>query len=297
MASLGFTTARWFVFCDGRAGIEFDERGLPAGLDPHCFTDLDAGIGAALDCGIALDLVLLDFHWMFRGLAQTLADPATGVLFNTRLPEGRAQVLRRPEGREALLRDVIRPLVRRYGPFGERGDLGAAILAYEFMNEPDFVVEEWEGDLSSRVGRPLPFELLAELVAGCSAIVHEEHPGVLTTIGCARRHNLWAWDDDQLGLDLLQLHWYPDAQETDAEDVFSLPARELGVRRRVILGECAPAPGQPLDALLEFALASGYLGAWPWSFSGTDRYGRLPADALRRFAARHPELANSRART
>ena len=28
MAALGFTTARWFLFCDGRSGIVYDESGL-----------------------------------------------------------------------------------------------------------------------------------------------------------------------------------------------------------------------------------------------------------------------------
>jgi hypothetical protein len=45
---------------------------------------------------------------------------------------------------------------------------------------------------------------------------------------------------------------------------------------------------------MEQALAGGYRGAWPWSFSGTDSYGRLPVDAIRRFGERHPNLINPR---
>ena len=46
MAALGFRVARWFVFADGRAGIIYDDRGHPAGLDPHFFArdEVDAGI-------------------------------------------------------------------------------------------------------------------------------------------------------------------------------------------------------------------------------------------------------------
>jgi len=33
---------------------------------------------------------------------------------------------------------------------------------------------------------------------------------------------------------------------------------------------------------------AGYAGAWPWSFSGTDAYGRLPVEPLRRLAKNHP---------
>jgi hypothetical protein len=283
IAALGFTAARWFIFCDGRSGIEYDDRGLPTGLDPYFFIDLDAGLDVALRSGVQLDLVLLDFHWMFRGITHRVADPATGELYDVQLPEGRADVLLSAPGRDALFDTVFAPLVRRYGPAGARADLGGAVLSYEFMNEPDFVVEEWERDLSPRVRRPVPFEVLGELVARLSALVHAVHPGVRSTIGCARVHNLWAWDDDALGLDLLQVHSYPGCS------ILGTPAGALGMRRQVIIGEF---PAQSADEYLEFALASGYAGAWPWSFSGTDSQGRIPEAALRRFAGRHPELVN-----
>src|SRR4030095_5738658 len=58
----------------------------------------------------------------------------------------------------------------------------------------------------------------------------------------------------------------------------------------------ASPPATTLAEYLEFALASGYAGAWPWSFSGTDAYGRLPETPLKEFARRHPELVNRHAR-
>lgn len=307
MAALGFTVARWFVFCDGRAGIEYDDAGMPARLDPHFYRDLDAGLEVAADAGIRVDLVLLDHHWMFSGLTQTLADPATGLLYEAGLPEGRAGVLLSARGRDALFERVFRPVVRRYGPSGPRPDLSAAVLAYELMNEPDFVIAEWERDLSSRVTQPLPFTVVAEAVARLSALVHEEHPAAFATLGCAKYHNLWAWDDDEMGVDVLQVHSYPGAPFDDpADDLRGTPASALDVRRPVILGEF---PGNLMtsqtagdgptgaDEFLEFALRSGYLGAWPWSFSGTDRYGRIASEPLLRFAERHPDIVNPRARS
>src|SRR5688572_24902264 len=103
MAGLGFRIARWFVFADGRAGIVYDDRGLPLGPDPHLFTDLDAGLEIAAAVGMGLDLVLLDHRWMFEGVRETIADPVTGDLLETRLPEGRARVLHTQAGRDALI--------------------------------------------------------------------------------------------------------------------------------------------------------------------------------------------------
>jgi hypothetical protein len=308
MARLGFTVVRWFVFCDGRSGIEYDDCGLPAGPDPHLFTDIDAALDIARSVDIRLVFVLLDHGWMFEGVPDVIADPSTGVLLEARLPEGRAHVLNSHTGREALIGKLVEPLVRRYGRAGDRADLAKQIFAFEFMNEPDFVVEEWERDLSPRVNRPLRFDALADLVSQTSALVHR-HTDAFTTMAAARLHNLWAWDDEALGLDLVQLHTYPDTiHPTRDADIFGMRAESLGISTRVVLGEFPgdgprqhPAGSSPppttLAEYLEFALASGYDGAWPWSFSGTDAYGRLPEAPLLEFARRHPELVNRRALT
>ena len=276
-----------------------------AGLDEQFFADLDAGLEIARDANIQVNLVLFDHHWFFRGVNQPLADAVTGDILDARLPEGRTRVLLSEHGRSALFDRVLEPLVLRYCAGGARADLAAQIFAFEFLNEPDFVIDEWERDLSPRARRPLPFELLSHVISSFSDLVHA-HSTALVTVGGARLHNLWAWDDDALGLDVLQLHSYPDAAHPARDaDVFGMPAASLGVKRRVILGEFPgnameqhPAGASPaehtLEDYLEFALAGGYMGAWPWSFSGTDAYGRLPTDALRRFGERHPALVNPR---
>lgn len=307
MAELGFTWTRWFVFGDGRSGIVYDDRGLPTGVDPFFFLDLDTGLEIARAAGIQVDLVLLDHQWLFTGLVDRIADPATGGVSTTRLPEGRAHVLLWDEGRDALFDHVIGPLVRRYGPVGTRADLADQVGAYEFMNEPDFAIDEWESDLSPRVPRPLPFAVLAECVGRLSAVVHE-HSTAFATLGGARLRNLWAWDDAALGLDVLQVHSYPDARHPDRDvDIFGMPAASHGFGRPILLGEFpgnGPAqhpewalpPPTTLDDYLAFAVSAGYLGAWPWSFSGTDGYGRLPVEPLQRFAEAHPTLVNARCR-
>ena len=307
IAALGLVVVRWFVFGDGRAGITFDEHSLPSGLDAAFFQDLDAALEIARDTGIALVLVLLDHRWMFRGIRDTVADPLTGAMVEVRLPHGRDLTLRTEAGHDALLAHVLKPLVHRYSASGARADLAGQILAFELMNEPDFIIEEWESDVSRAVSRPIRFDVFAALVSRFSTLVHARSTA-LTTIGCARLHNLWAWDDDDLGLDVLQLHTYPDTRRPNRDtDVFGTPARALGVGRPVILGEFPgdgpsqhPAGASPplttLDDYLTFGVEGGFLGAWPWSFSGTDAYGPVPRPALLRFAERYPELVNVRAR-
>lgn len=306
MAGLGLRVVRWFVFCDGRAGIMYDDRDLPAGLDVHFFHDLDAALEIAAEHEMGLDLVLLDHTWMFSGVRSVVPDPTTGGALEARLPRGRAHVLQSEAGRRALFTHVIEPLVRRYSPRGERPDLAPGISAYELMNEPDFVIEEWE-EVSRHVASPLPFAVVAGLVTRLSEVVHH-YTAALTTLGCARARNLWAWEDPAIGLDVLQVHTYPDTRHPRRDiDLYGLPPSALGVSRDVLLGEFpgdaprraprgASPPPTTLEQYLEFALEQGYVGAWPWSYSGTDAYGAMPHEPLLAFARRHPELVNPRCR-
>jgi hypothetical protein len=305
MATLGFTVARWFLFCDGRAGIMYDDGGVPTGPDAHLFDDLDAALEIARDFGVGLVLVVLDHRWMFEGVRDTIADPVGGVILEGRLPQGRADVLLTDKGQDGLFERVVIPMLGRYGPRGERSDLAGQVVAWEFMNEPDWVIEEWDRDLSSHVVRPVPFETLARLLSRFSDAVHE-HAQTLVTLGGARARNLWAWDDEALGIDVLQVHHYPDMRRPARdEELFGTSVQALGVGHPVILGEFpgngaeqhppgASPPPIGLAEYLEFALGNGYSGAWPWSFSGTDAYGRLPEEPLRAFGRTHPDLVNPR---
>ena len=106
---------------------------------------------------------------------------------------------------------------------------------------------------------------------------------------------------------MLQIHSYPDTRHPGRDlDPVANAAPSLGFSKPVLLGEFPgnaalqhPADASPIvhgiDEVLEAAVTGGYAGAWPWSFSGTDAYGRLPVAPLREFAARHPELVNPRA--
>jgi hypothetical protein len=216
-------------------------------------------------------------------------------------------VLVEPEGQNGLFDHVITPLVRRYGRSGARADLASSVFAYEFMNEPDFVIEEWEQDLSRDVPKPIRFAVLGEHVSRLSQLVHRES-SARTTLAAARLRNLWAWDDEAFGLDFLQVHSYPDSvHPLRDEDVYGRPSDTLGCSRPVVLGEFpGNGPGQhprwtspppwTLGDYLEFAVGHDYAGAWPWSFSGTDGYGTLPRKPLQKFARNHPDLVNIRAR-
>ncbi len=302
VARLGFTTARWFVFADGRAGLVADETGAPLGLDDRVCPDLDAALEAASLVGVKLHLVLFDHRWMFAGIRASVADPVEGCVMEHALPDGRAASFVTSSGQRDLFDRVVAPLVTRYGRGGARSDLGSAIRAWELMNEPDFVVEGWS--VARRVRRAAPWVRFREAVAACSDIVHG-CSDALTSMAAARQRHLRLWDDDGLGLDLLQLHCYPDRWRPSDPDLIGTAADAFGLSRPLLIGEvpangphCHPAgtwpPSTTLGQYLDHAVGAGYAGAWPWSFSGTDGYGPLPPEPLLRFADEHPQHVHPR---
>ena len=96
----------------------------------------------------------------------------------------------------------------------------------------------------------------------------------------------------------VKMHSFPQARVTTDALLALQPSSLADLRDRGLLAyhinDFSHAL-RDLEEYLEFALAGGYVGAWPWSFSGTDRYGRVPREPLLRFARKYPELVNSRA--
>lgn len=279
MAAVGIDVVRWFVFTDARGGLRVDAQGWPAGFLDGTLDDLDALFTLALDAGLRVVPVLFDHTLVF---APTEAGGAR--------VGGHYAWLADPDGQARLLDTVIAPLAARYGTRGSHGHLGAAVHAWDLLNEPDWIVAEHHPN--RRVPAPIPFDVLAAWVRAASATLRARDAGAVT-IGNARlRFAAW-WDDPGFGFDFLQAHTYYDPDHDF--DLLATPAAALGVTRPIVVGECS-ARGDAADdtrqrpalsaaRLAEEAAALGYAAAWPWSWRGVDAHGPLPHDAVRQIRA------------
>jgi hypothetical protein len=235
LAASGVRAVRWFLFCDGRAGIEFDAAGRPRRLDPFVFRDLDAALAAAQRHRLRMLFVLLDFVW---------GDPARVV--NGVQIGGRSAVLQDVEARRALLDKILRPVVTHYGN-------DPAILAWDIINEPEWI-------------RTLTSDQLYDFLGEAVALVHANATQPVT-IGSAGTR--WRTFYQGLGLDFYQVHWY-DA--LTGQPPLETPVAELGFDRPVILGEFPTlGSGRSVPAILDVAHAAGYAGAFYWSARADDR--------------------------
>jgi hypothetical protein len=244
LSARGLRWVRWFMLCDGRAGLRVSPAGMPEGLDDRFFADSDAAVALAAEHGLRLMFVLLNFDWLGR------ARWVDGVQIR-----GRGDILKLPQRRAALLETVIAPILERYGRH-------PAIWAWDVINEPEWATR-WRdaaGD-SLLVSAAAMRDLILAVVAAVRR--HTDHRATVGLVS-ARGLDLVRGAD----LDFFQLHWYDSVQDQVPLDV---PVANLGLGRPVLLGEF-PTTGsaRPPRAIVEAAHRGGYAGALAWSLLARD---------------------------
>jgi hypothetical protein len=249
MAAGGFDVTRWFVFTDGRGGVDWHASGEIAGLADRFFDDMDAALEISASTNVRLCLVLVDFAW--------IDDPLRRVALES----------------SAFLDRVLEPLLDRYGA-------DRSIHSLDVINEPDWVTRE----LATNPERGVwPIENLRAFVGGAAARIHARS-SALVTVGGGQVRFAREWDDAVYGLDFVQVHSYPDVRYQDRDvGLFGLTAADFGLSKPLLIGECPSdprahpeghlSPAYTLDDYLNLARDGGYLGAWPWSFNGVDAFG------------------------
>jgi hypothetical protein len=228
---------RWFVLCDGRSGLRERGTGAPGGLDDALLEDFEVAVGEVSRVGLQMFPVLIDFHW---GLP---ARHVRGVQAG-----GRLDVLRDPEGREALLQRVLRPLLARYGH-------EPTIAAWDLFNEP-----EW---ITLGVGRWNPYRAadaadIRAFVRDAATLVHEVTVQPVT-MGSASP--AWLGLVQDLGLDFYAPHWYADG---DPPWPLERRVATLGLDGPVVLGEFGAQTAGEALRLEAAARDAGYAGALAW---------------------------------
>ena len=239
MAASGYEVTRWFVFTDGRGGIEWGPNGELVGFADRFFDDMDAAVEIAGSTGVRLCLVLIDFAW--------LDDPL------------RRAALESP----AFIDRVLDPFLDRYGSHD-------AIHSYDVINEPDWR-PEWPidslrafvGAVSNRIhqqsralgrlggGRVRNAKQWDDPVYGLDFVQVHSYPDVRYP---DRDEGLFGRTAASFGLTRpLLIGECPSDPRQHPEGHLS--------------------PAYTLADYLNLAREGGYLGAWPWSFKGVDAFG------------------------
>lgn len=242
MAAGGIEVVRWFVFADGRGGIDWSNAGELRGFADRFVDDMDAALDIAGGCGLRLCLVLLDFAW--------LDDPRRVWAIES----------------GAFAERILEPLLDRYG-------LADAIHSLDVMNEPDWR-PDWPaaqrrafvGDAARRIharsralvtlggGRVASAKEWDDPEYGLDFIQVHSYPDVRYP---GRDQTVFGRTAASFGLSkpllIGECPWHPRVH----------PAGHL-------------SPAYTLDSYRQLVRDGGYLGAWPWSFKGVDGFGAVP---------------------
>jgi hypothetical protein len=225
---------RWFLFCDGRAGIRFSEGGRPLGVDGFIVRDIDAALEVAQRHGVRIMFVLLDFLWCDAARATR------GVQMG-----GRGRIIQESSLRHELIDVVFRPVLERYGR-------EPAIYAWDIINEPEWIRTVQHARLDEFLNETV------SLVRSCTT-----QPVTVGSAGVRWRNRYTA-----LGLDFYQVHWYDSLEHQPSLEV---PVAELGFDRPVLLGEFPTKGSQRTpENIVATARAAGYAGAFYWSVLSND---------------------------
>jgi hypothetical protein len=241
----GVSTLRWFLICDGRAGIRFTPSGTPVGLDQYIFTDMDAALEIASACRLKIIFVLFDFLWFGKAL-----------MVNGVQVRGRGGIISSAYQQRALRRRILKPIFKRYGQ-------SPVILAWDIVNEPEWATRGCGGGIS---GTAVGFPTMRRFIKRTARLIHR-YTNQLATVGLGNAAGLPLVRD--CGLDFYQVHWY---DRWEALSPLDRPAAELGLDRPLLLGEFPTKNStRPEGAIVLAAKKSGYCGALAWSLLATDR--------------------------
>ena len=245
----GIDLLRWFLFCDGRAGIRFTATGTPVGPDDSLYADIDVALETVAAEGLKVVFVLLDFLWFAK--AARINGVQTG---------GRSRVVSSACKQHALRRRVIAPLLERYG-------CSPAILAWDIVNEPEWATRAWGGGI---IGPAISFAVMRRFIRRTVRLVHR-HTVHMATVGLGNAVGLPLVQG--CGLDFYQVHWYDRWQEIAP---LERPVAEMDLDRPLLLGEY-PTKNSTRDpgTILAAIIKSGYCGAFAWSLLADDEFSGM----------------------
>jgi hypothetical protein len=239
MASRGIEVTRWFVFTDGRGGVEWNANGELVGPAEHFIDDMDAAIEIASASGVRLCLVLIDFAWLDD---QDRVAALESAAFAERL---------------------LDPFLDRYGAVD-------AIHSFDVINEPD-----WRRSWPIERLRALVGDCAARIHARSNALVTLGGGRVRSASEWDRPE----YGLDFIQAHSYPDVRYPDRDDAvfgRSAASFGL-SKPLLIGECPSHPRRHPpdllSPAYTLDDYLALARDGGYLGAWPWSFKGVDAFG------------------------
>jgi len=205
----GIKVVRVFLLTDGRT--MFDKNGHVAGYTAKDFViggynevfkeDVRTFLNLANENGIKVEFVLFDY--LIAGKAEFV----DGVWVR-----GRDEIITNENLRKEFIDEFLIPFLEEFGNH-------PALLGFDVINEPEWVVNKkdggaWESvqDLQTKAESPIPGQKMEEFITDCIDTIREKAPGKLITVGISCPFVSLVKD---LNIDYFALHHYPWMDELE----------------------------------------------------------------------------------
>lgn len=231
---------------DGRTVFTCD--GEVVGYDTVFHEDTRTLLDLALEAGMRVEFVLFDY--LIAGKREVI----NGVCLR-----GRANIITDGYCKGRFLNNFLIPFLDTYGN-------DAALLGFDIINEPEWVVSQADGggwedvnDPKTKPDTPVPGDQMRSFISDCIAAVRAHAPGKLATVGVSCKFIPLVAD---LDLDYCALHHYPWMDPLDTYMSF-IPAGKPWVLEEF------PTRNSPLTCTdyLNLASSLGAAGALMWNLT------------------------------
>jgi len=260
MATNGVSVVRWWMFPDFRgAGVEFDSSDNPSGISSAARDD----ILTALDLAEVNDLHLVLTIFSFDNFRPDRTDNGIFV-------RGMSPMVSNASRRATLVNNVVRPVAQA----AALSSNAHRLLGWDVINEPEWAVSPTGSapgnqDFTPNTElEPVTLADMKALINESMAVLHQETPDALVSVGWAAAK--WAWAFSDVNVDFHQPHIYGWVNEYWP---YTLAPGDLGYGSKpIVMGEFSLAQ-MPFDTNDTFGQVlnswwdNGYAGAWPWQFA------------------------------
>ncbi|MDR1830302.1 MAG: cellulase family glycosylhydrolase [Candidatus Fibromonas sp.] len=255
----GGNTIRWWLFNNMSQSPVIDQSthrvtGLPA----NTITNMKKALDIAEEYGVMVSMCLFS-HNLMESNQWGLYNDKIDITANKALFSDDAAA-------EAFINKALIPVVEAIGNH-------PALMTWELFNEPEGMIAN-HGWTDQRIS----IESIVDFSEKMADAIHENSTGTLVSTGIHCASDLQYWKDKNW-LDFLQLHFYPEHQNS-AQNPFDHPFSFWELDKPLVIGEFSAAgwnkerfsaykvESKTPEELYLYAYDNGYAGALSWDYNG-----------------------------
>jgi hypothetical protein len=255
----GGNSIRWWLFNNMSVSPVIDQNThRVTGLPTNTIKNMRKALDIAEEYGVMVSMCLF---------SHNLMEPNQWGNYNDKIDITANKALFSDDAAaQAFITNALNPVVEAIGNH-------PALMTWELFNEPEGMITNhgWTAEKIS-------IESIVSFSEKLANAIHSKAAGTLISTGIHCATDLQYWKDKSW-LDFLQLHFYPEHQET-SQNPFDHPFSFWSLTKPLIIGEFSAAgwnkeqfPAYKVSTktpqqLYKYAYDNGYAGALSWDYNG-----------------------------